>query len=75
MLKREHNYIYEGESKSNSFFFTTGIITDTGTCIIHQNETGPLWILFLLLHIVTISLYSDVPPSNESIYPCLIKFC
>ena len=35
-----HTYIYEGESKSNAFFFSTGIITDTGTCIIHQNETG-----------------------------------
>ena len=29
--------IYDGESKSNAFFFSTGIITDTGTCVIHQN--------------------------------------
>ena len=27
------------------FFFCTGIITDTGTYIIHQNEAGPLWIM------------------------------
>ena len=30
-------YIHEGMSKSNAFFFNTGIITNTGTCIIHQN--------------------------------------
>ena len=41
---------YEGESKSNAILFRTGIITNTGTCIIYQNETGPLWITSLLLH-------------------------
>ena len=29
----------------------------------------------LLLHIVTVSLNSNVPPSNESMYPCPVKFC
>ena len=31
-------YIYEGESKSNAFFFSTGIIANTGTRIKHQNQ-------------------------------------
>ena len=44
-------------------------------CIIHQNKTGSKWITFLLLNIVTISLNSNVPPLNESMYPCLVKFC
>ena len=30
---------YKDESKSNAFSFSTGMITDTGTCIICQNET------------------------------------
>ena len=51
------------------FHRNTGIITDTGTCIIHRNKAGPLWITFLLLNIVTISLNSNVPPSNENMYP------
>ena len=41
------------------------------TCIIHQNEAGPMWITSFLLNIVTISLNSNVPLSNESIYPCV----
>ena len=57
------------------FFFSTGIMTYTGTCIIHQNEAGLLWITSLFLDIVTISLNSNVSPSNESMYPCLVKFC
>ena len=61
--------IYEGESKSNGFFFIIGIITDTGTCIIHRNKAGPMWITFLLLNIVTVSPNSNVPPSNENMYP------
>ena len=71
-----HWYLnYEDESKSNAFFFRTGMITNTGTCIIHQNEAGPLWITSLLLNVVTISLNSNIPPSNESMYTCLVKFC
>ena len=42
---------------------------------IHQNEADPLWITSLLLHIVTVFLNSNVPPSNESMYPCPVKFC
>ena len=57
------------------FFFSTRIIINTGTCIIHQNEAGSLWIISLLLNIVTISFNSNVPPLNESMYLCLIKFC
>ena len=49
--------------------------TDTGTCIRHQNEAGPLWITSLLLNIITVSLNSIVPPSNEGMCPCFIKFC
>ena len=41
-------YIYEGESTSNAFFYSTGISTVTGTCIIHQKEAGPLRIASLL---------------------------
>ena len=33
-------YIYQHKSKSDIFFFT-GKIIDTGTCIIHQKDTGP----------------------------------
>ena len=66
-------YIYD-EWKSNPFSFSTGIIIDTGTCIIHQNEAGPHWITSLLLNIVTVSLNSNVPSSNESMHPCLVKF-
>ena len=44
---------------------STGIITSTGTCIIHQNEAGPLWIISLLLNIVTISLNSNVSLSGK----------
>ena len=66
---------YEGEWKGNAFFFNTGIVTNAGTCIIHQNEAGLLWITSLLLNIVTISLKSIVPSSNKSMYPSLVKFC
>ena len=59
--------IYEGESTNHTFFFGTGIITDTGTYIIHQN--GRLGITSLLLNIVTVSLKSNAPPSNESMIP------
>ena len=64
-----------GWVEKNAFFFNTGIITDTGTCIIHQNEAGLLWIPFIRLNIVTVSLSSNVPPSNKSMYLCLVKFC
>ena len=49
------------------------MITDTGTSIIHQNEVRSLWITSLLLKIVTVSLNSNVPPSNEGMYTC--QFC
>ena len=39
--------------KSNNFFFSIGIINDTGTCIIYQNEADSLWITSLLLNMVT----------------------
>ena len=68
-------FIYEGELKSSVLFFSAGIITDTGTCIIHQNKAGPLWITSLLLNIVIVSLNSNVPPSNESMYLYVVKFC
>ena len=67
--------VYEGESKSNAFFFSTDIITNTRMYIIHQNEAGPLRITSLLLNRVTVSLNHNVPPSNLSLYPCFIKFC
>ena len=67
--------LHIGESKSNAILFRTGIITNTGTCTIHQNKAGPLWITSLLLHIVTVSLNSNVPLSNESMYPSPVKFC
>ena len=66
---------YVGESKSNAFCFSIGIITDTGTCIIYQNEAGLLCITSLLLNIVTISLNSNVPPFNKSMNPYFIKLC
>ena len=51
--------IYEGESKSNAFSFSTSIITNTRTCMIHQNEAGPQWILSLFLNMITCSLKSN----------------
>ena len=66
---------YEAELKSNDFFFSTGIIIETGTCILYQNEDGPLWITYLLHNIVTTPLNSNVPPLNENMYPSLVKFC
>ena len=48
------------------FSFSIGIITDTGTCIIHQNETDPLWIPSPLLNLVTVSPNYNVLPSNEN---------
>ena len=66
-------FYYEVESKINTFFFCIEIITNTETYIIHQNETIPLWITFLLHNIVTVSLNSSVPPSNERWNPCLVK--
>ena len=63
------------KKKSNAFFFSKGIITDTGTRIIHQNEASPLWITFLLINIVIVSLNRNVTPSNRSMYPCRVKFC
>ena len=66
---------YKGDSKSNAILFKTGIITNTRTYIIHQNEAGHLWIGSLLPHIVTVSLNSNVPSSNESMYPRPLKFC
>ena len=35
ILKKEDFYTYEDEWKGNAFFFSTGIITDAGTYIIH----------------------------------------
>ena len=40
-LSSVHELVNEGESESNAFFFSTGIITDTRTYIIHQNEASP----------------------------------
>ena len=68
-------YIRGWVKKINAFFFNTGITTDAGIYIIHQNEVSPLWITSLLLNLVTISLNSNVPPSNESMYPCFVTFC
>ena len=53
--------------QSNVFFFSTGIINSARTCIIHQNEIGPLWIISLLLNIVTTFLKSNDSPVNESL--------
>ena len=61
--------------RKNSFFFCTGIITDTETCIIDQNEAGPLWITSLPLNLVNVSLNINVLPSNKSMYTFLAKFC
>ena len=66
-------FIYEGESQSNAFLFNKGIIADTSTCTIYQNEASPLWITSLLINIVPVSLNSNVPPSNN--YPCDVEFC
>ena len=63
-----HTQIYERESKSNALFFSTGIITDTGTCIIPQNEVAFLWIPSLPLNIVTVSLNSSVPSCLSSLW-------
>ena len=65
---------YVCESKSNAFFLRTGITTNTGTCIIYQNEPALLWITFLLLNIVTVSLNRNVSSSNESMNLCFLKF-
>ena len=70
-----HTCIYEGESKSKAFSFSTGKIRDTGTCIIHQNKASPLWITCLLFNVINISLKRNIVLSNESMYPCLVKFC
>ena len=45
------------------------IITDIETYISHKNEAGPQWITPLLLNIVAVSLNSNIPLSNEIIYP------
>ena len=55
--------MYEGSSKSN-VFFSVEIITDTGTCIIHQNIAVFLWITSLPLNTVTVSPNINVLPSN-----------
>ena len=47
--------LYAGESISNVFFFSTGIIIDTGICVIHKNESGPLEIISPLLNRVIVS--------------------
>ena len=67
--------IIRGWVKSNAFFFIIGIITDAGTCVIHQNEAGPPWITSLLLNIATERNGDYVSLSKERIYPCLVKFC
>ena len=62
-----HKWLAEGESKVMSFF-NTGIITDTRTCIIHLSLSP--------VNHIPISLNSNVsPPSKESMYRCLVKFC
>ena len=69
-------YIYKYtrvSKRSNVIFFSTWMITDTRACIIQQNRADLLWIISLFLNIVTISLNSNVPPSNESMYPYLVK--
>ena len=58
----------------NYDWICTGIITNTGTYNIHQNEAGLLRITSLLLNIVTISLNGNVLILNVSMHPCLIKF-
>ena len=74
ILRKKYN-IYEAELKSNAFVFVTGKITDEGTRIINHKEAGPMKITSLLLNILTVSLKSNVPPLNESMYPSLGKFC
>ena len=68
-------YTSEDELKINAFFFSTEIITDAGTCIIHQNEACSPLIASLLLNMVTVSLSNNVPPSYESMFICLVKLC
>ena len=41
--------------------------------LVHQYVGGLLWIPFLLLNTVTISLKSNVLPSKENMYPCFRK--
>ena len=65
--------IYGESQKVMLFFRSTGIITTSRIYTIPQNEAGPLWITSLLLNIVTVSCNSNVLPSNESMYPCLIN--
>ena len=43
--------------------------------MLHENEVGPVWITSLLLNIVTVSLCSNVPPSNKNIHLFLVKLC
>ena len=70
-----HPCVYIRGWVKNAVFFRAGIINDTGTGIIHQIEDSCLWITSQLLNIVTVSLNSNVPPSNESMYVSLVKFC
>ena len=58
--------------KSNAIFNCMGIITDRGTCTIHQNGAGSLYITSILLNTVTFPL--NIKFSNECAYPCLVKF-
>ena len=74
MQKYHQIWIYERESKSNAIFFSTGIITDTITCIIYQNKNCLLWIISLFLNIVNVSINRTVLPLNESLYSSLVKF-
>ena len=55
------------------FLFLIRIIADKGICIINQNEAGFKWITSTSLNIVNVSFNSKAPPSNESMYLCLIK--
>ena len=63
------------ESKIYAFFFSIDIMTNTGTCIMYHNQSGPQWITSLLLNIVTVCLNSNVPHPNESMYAYLKKLC
>ena len=57
------------------YFFSTGIITEIGICIIHKNHSGSQWSTSLLLNIVIVSLNSNVQLSNKSMYFSFVKLC
>ena len=68
--------IDEGESKSNTLFFSIRIIINTITCINHSSKWSWFSVITSLhLNIVSVSLISNVTPSNENMYPWLVKLC